>query len=68
LAASIARGARLGVVLVAGCGGIPDGGKIAQLAGAPCAFTPDYALEEMVEIANKLYQKSLTRTPFSPAR
>ena len=38
--------------------GIPEGGKIAQLAGVPCAFTPDYAPEEMFEIANKLYQKS----------
>ena len=38
--------------------GIPEGGKIAQLAGVPCAFTPDYAPEEMFEIASKLYQKS----------
>ena len=38
--------------------GISDGGKIAQLAGVPCAFTPDYAPEEMFEIANKLYQKA----------
>ena len=38
--------------------GLPEGGKIAQLAGVPCAFTPDYAPEEMFEIANKLYQKS----------
>ena len=26
--------------------------------GVPCAFTPDYAPEEMFEVANKLYQKS----------
>jgi hypothetical protein len=38
--------------------GIPEGHKIAQLAGVPCAFTPDYAPEEMFKIANKLYQKS----------
>ena len=38
--------------------GIPEGGKIAQLGGVPCAFTPDYAPEELFEIANKLYQKS----------
>ena len=34
--------------------GMPDGGKIQQLAGVPCAFTPDYAPEEMYEIASKL--------------
>ncbi len=38
--------------------GIPEGGKIAQLAGVPCAVTPDYAPEEMFEMANKLYYKS----------
>jgi Mn-containing catalase len=38
--------------------GIPEGHKIAQLAGVPCAFTPDYAPEEMFKIVNKLYQKS----------
>ena len=38
--------------------GIPDGGKIHQLAGVPSAFTPDYAPEEMLEIANKLYKAS----------
>ena len=38
--------------------GLPDGGKIAQLAGVPCAFTPDYAPEEMFEIGQKLYEKS----------
>jgi len=38
--------------------GMPDGGKIQQLAGVPSAFTPDYAPEEMLEIAEKLYKKS----------
>ena len=37
--------------------GMPDGGKIHQLAGVPCAFTPDYAPEEMYEIATKLTKK-----------
>ena len=38
--------------------GTPDGGKIQQLAGVPSAFTTDYAPEEMMEIATKLYQAS----------
>ena len=38
--------------------GAPDGGKIHNLTGVPSAFTPDYAPEEMFEIASKLYQKS----------
>lgn len=38
--------------------GMPDGGKIQQLVGVPSAFTPDYAPEEMLEIAGKLYKKS----------
>ena len=38
--------------------GMPEGGKIHQLTGIPSAFTPDYAPEEMFEIAQKLYQKS----------
>jgi len=38
--------------------GIPEGGKIHQLTGVPSAFTPDYAPEEMFEIAQKLYKKS----------
>ncbi|WP_338662066.1 manganese catalase family protein [Pararoseomonas sp. SCSIO 73927] len=38
--------------------GMPEGGKIHQLTGVPSAFTPDYAPEEMFEIATKLYQKS----------
>lgn len=31
--------------------GMPEGGKIHQLTGIPSAFTPDYAPEEMFEIA-----------------
>jgi Mn-containing catalase len=38
--------------------GHPEGGKIHQLVGVPSAFTPDYAPEEMFEIATKLYKKS----------
>ena len=38
--------------------GYPDGGKIHDLTGEPSAFTPDYAPEEMFEIATKLYKKS----------
>jgi Mn-containing catalase len=38
--------------------GMPDGGKIYDLTGEPSVFTPDYAPEEMYEIAAKLYQKS----------
>jgi Mn-containing catalase len=38
--------------------GMPDGGKIHQLTGVPSAFTPDYAPEEMFEIAAKLYKAS----------
>lgn len=38
--------------------GVPEGGRIPELAGMPAAFTPDYAPEEMFEIATKLYQKS----------
>ncbi|SCB58721.1 Mn-containing catalase (includes spore coat protein CotJC) [Rhizobium aethiopicum] len=38
--------------------GMPEGGKIHQLVGVPSAFTPDYAPEEMFEIAQKLYNKS----------
>ena len=34
--------------------GMPDGGKIHELEGVPCAFTTDYAPEEMYEIAAKL--------------
>ena len=38
--------------------GMPDGGKIHDLTGMPSAFTPDYAPEEMFEIASKLYKAS----------
>ncbi len=38
--------------------GMPEGGKIHDLTGVPSAFTPDYAPEEMFEIAEKLYKKS----------
>ncbi|RDJ20872.1 manganese catalase family protein [Bosea caraganae] len=38
--------------------GAPEGGKIHQLTGVPSAFTPDYAPEEMFEIATKLYKAS----------
>lgn len=38
--------------------GVPDGGKIPDLAGMASAFTPEYAPEEMFEIAKKLYAKS----------
>jgi Mn-containing catalase len=38
--------------------GMPDGGRIQELEGVPSAFTPDYAPEEMLEIANKLYKAS----------
>jgi len=38
--------------------GMPEGGKIQELVGEPSAFTPDYAPEEMYEIAAKLYKKS----------
>ena len=34
--------------------GHPDGGKIHDLVGQPSAFTPDYAPEEMYEIAQRL--------------
>ncbi len=38
--------------------GMPEGGKLQQLVGVPSAFTPDYAPEEMFEIAQKLYTMS----------
>ena len=37
---------------------LQTGGKIHNLTGVPSAFTPDYAPEEMFEIASKLYKKS----------
>ncbi len=36
----------------------PEGGKLANLAGIASSFTPDYAPEEIFEIANKLYSKA----------
>ena len=38
--------------------GPPDGGKIPELEGTYPAFAPEYAPEEMFEIAKKLYKKS----------
>ena len=38
--------------------GMPEGGKIHQLTGIPSAFAPDYAPEEMFEIATKLWKAS----------
>jgi Mn-containing catalase len=38
--------------------GLPQGGKIHDLTGVASAFTPDYAPEEMFEIATKLYKRS----------
>ena len=35
--------------------GVPDGGSIPDLNGLASAFTPEYAPEEMFEIAQKLY-------------
>ncbi|MFC7475236.1 manganese catalase family protein [Dankookia sp. GCM10030260] len=37
--------------------GMPEGGKIHELVGQPNVFTPDYAPEEMFEIAAKLTKK-----------
>lgn len=38
--------------------GYPEGGRIHEMAGDAGAFSPDYAPEEMFEIASKLYKKS----------
>lgn len=38
--------------------GTPEGGKIHDLAGMASAFAPDYAPEEMFEVATKLYKMS----------
>ena len=38
--------------------GMPEGGKIHDLTGVASAFTPDYAPEEMFEVAEKLYRMS----------
>lgn len=36
----------------------PSGGDLAHLAGIASSFAPNYAPEEIMEIANKLYQKA----------
>ena len=38
--------------------GVPNGGKIPDLHGMASAFTPEYAPEEMFDIAKKLYAAS----------
>ena len=38
--------------------GVPDGGRIPELNGMASAFAPEYAPEEMFEIATKLYAAS----------
>jgi hypothetical protein len=38
--------------------GAPEGGRIHELMGDSRAFSPEYAPEEMFEIATKLYQIS----------
>jgi Mn-containing catalase len=38
--------------------GVPDGGRMPDLDGLASAFTPEYAPEEMFEIAQKLYAAS----------
>jgi len=38
--------------------GVPDGGKTPDLAYQPAAFTPNYAPQELFEIAKKLYAMS----------
>jgi Mn-containing catalase len=38
--------------------GYPEGGRIHEMVGDAGAFSPQYAPEEMFEIATKLYQKS----------
>jgi Mn-containing catalase len=38
--------------------GHPEGGKMPELLGNYGAFAPDYAPEEIFEIASKLYKKS----------
>lgn len=36
----------------------PDGGRLAELAGIASSFAPNYAPEEILEIATKLYKKA----------
>jgi len=38
--------------------GPPTGGNLADLAGIASSFSPEYAPEEIVEIATKLYQRA----------
>ncbi|HEX8416304.1 MAG TPA: manganese catalase family protein [Methylobacterium sp.] len=38
--------------------GVPDGGRMPDLGGMASAFSPEYAPEEMLDIAAKLYKKS----------
>jgi hypothetical protein len=38
----------------------PTGGNLANLAGIASSFAPDYAPEEILEIATKLYKKPRT--------
>ncbi len=38
--------------------GFPEGGKMPDMPGTYSAFSPDYAPEEMFEVAKKLYKKS----------
>jgi len=38
--------------------GAPEGGKIHELRGNASAFMPDYAPEELFEVASKMYQRS----------
>ena len=38
--------------------GVPDGGRMPDLDGLASAFTPEYAPEEMFEMAQKLYAAS----------
>jgi len=38
--------------------GVPDGGRMPDLAGMASAFSPNYAPEEVLEIATRLYKAS----------
>ena len=48
--------------------GYPEGGKIPNLDGNYGALAPHYALEEIVEIATKLYKKSRLQPSCSMGR
>jgi Mn-containing catalase len=41
--------------------GPPEGGNLAELTGIASSFAPDYAPEEIFEIATKLYKKASGR-------